>query len=242
MRSSSSSATRREQLFLAFFYCKYGNQNKDNFLGVMRCLIYQLIQQSPEILPLLYDDITQSGGIALTSEHDAEKLMKNALVGSSGTTIYIIIDGLDECGTAEIIRIVTTLTTVAESLNVATPATCRLLFTSRSEKVISRVLSKAARLQIRPKDNEADMKEFTEVWSTRIQVKFALTDFKRRELESNILSRADGMHIIFFLGNSVLVFILWYMTSMHTIPGTFRIIYEFLVLGRTGANFKYFAP
>lgn len=191
-------ATGREQLSLAFFYCKHGNQNKDNFLAVMRGLISQLIQQSPEILPLLYHHITMCGEVALTSEQDAGKLMKQTLDGSSASTTYIIIDGLDECGTQEIISIVTTLTTIAESLNVVTPATCRLFFTSRNERVISRALAKATGLQIRPKDNEGDIKEYTAVWSTRIQAKFALTEIKRQELESNILSRAGGMDTIYW--------------------------------------------
>lgn len=197
LRTCPSSATGREQLSLAFFYCKHGNQNKDNFLAVMRGLISQLIQQSLEILPLLYHDITMCGGIALTSEQDAEKFMTQTLGGSSASTTYIIIDGLDECAAGEIISTVTTLTTIAESLNVVTPATCRLFFTSRNERAISRVLSKAAGLQIRPKDNEGDIKQYTVVWSTRIQAKFALTEIMRQGLESNILSRADGMDTIY---------------------------------------------
>lgn len=121
------------------------------------------MQQSPEIVPLLYHNIALSGDIALTSEKDAEAFLKSTLDGSSATTTYIIVDRLDECDTGAIIRIAATLTTIAESLNVAMPATCRLLFTSRNERAISRALLNAVGLQIRPKDNEGDIKEYTEV-------------------------------------------------------------------------------
>jgi len=134
-----------------------------------------------------------SGEIALTSQQDAERFLKKALDSTSAITTYIIIDGLDECVTGEMITIVTAMTAIAESLNMTTPATCRLFFTSRNERAISRALSKATGLQIRPQDNAGDMKKYTEVWSTRIQAKFALTDLKRQELQSSILSGADGI-------------------------------------------------
>lgn len=193
LKACHTSAAGRAQISLAFFYCKHGDRNKSSFLAVMRGLISQLLQQNPEILALIEHDMTLSGERTLTS--DAEKFLGYTIGGSLATTTYIIIDGLDECDTEEMVSIVTTLNTVAEPLNTANPAACRLFFTSRNEAAISRALStwKAVRLQIRPKDNEKDIKEYTELWSAKIQARFELTNVERRELESRLLSRADGM-------------------------------------------------
>ena len=190
-RETSSNSNYPESV--AFFYCMNGNPERDNSLVVIRSLISQLIRQNPKIVPLVFEKMCHVGGITLVSRKDAEELLNLVLAESSSNSTYIIIDGLDECDIKEMTTIVTTLTTTAESVNATSPGFCRLFFTSRDENAIRRLLSSVETLQIRPKDNQRDIKAYTHTWSIKIQEKFALSESKRQELEESVISRANGM-------------------------------------------------
>lgn len=180
---------------IAFFYCRHGNHEKDNFLVVMRSLISQLIQQDPEIAPLVYDKMSRTGGTTLVSRRDAQQFLEFVLTGSSATGLktYIVVDGLDECETNEMAAIVTTLTTLAHCFNAKSRGSFRLFFTSRNETAIRKLLKQATKLAIKPTDNQQDIKTYTHHWSLKIQEKFGLFDNQRQELEKSVISRANGM-------------------------------------------------
>ena len=180
----------------AYFYCKHGNPKKDNLLAITGALIAQLARQNPDISPLLYETIIRIGDTHLTSRNDAEKLLRAVLTGSSASHTYIIVDGLDECASPEdITKVITTLTRIAEDLNATSPGAYRLFFTSTDENVVRQQLRKAVKLKIRPQDNKQDIKHYTTVWCSKIQNKFQLSNEERQEIESNVMSKAQGKYI-----------------------------------------------
>ena len=197
-RRQASLATRSlvDPESIVFFYCRHANPERDNFLAVMRSLISQLIQQHPEIAPLVYEKMSCTGGITLVSHKNAEDFLDFVVTGTSSST-YIIVDGLDECDTPEMTTIVTILTKLAKSFNTTSPGSCRLFFTSRDENTIRRLFSNAAKLRIRPKDNQQDIKAYTHIWSLKIQEKFALSDIQRQNLERSLITRTNGMPYLY---------------------------------------------
>lgn len=181
----------------AYFYCKYEDAEKNNFLAIMRALIAQLALQNrdSELSLLLYEMIIQSEDARLSSRSEAIKLLNCVLEGSSATHTYFIVDGLDECATSEtIINIIDTLNKIIEPLNRGSPGAFRLFYTSRDENIIRKQFSKAIKLKIKPADNEQDIKHYATHWSSKIQNKFELSNDERQDLESNIMSKANGIY------------------------------------------------
>ena len=186
---------------IVFFYCRHGNPERDNFLVVMRSLISQLIQQHPEMAPLVYEKMSHTGGITLVSRKDAEDFLSFVLTGSTSNSTSIVVDGLDECDIKEMTTIVTTLTNLATSFNTTSPGSCRLFFTSRDENGIRRLLSNSAKLRMKPKDNKQDIKTYTHIWSVKIQQKFTLSEIQRQDLEQSLIARANGMSYLYISYN-----------------------------------------
>lgn len=193
LQESLSSEIPPTKVSVVFFYCKQGG-DKDNLLGIVRGLLSQIVKQSPELYPVLYEIISGTGEPGLTSEHDARGLLTKALSATSATVTYIIIDGLDECEADQVKSVIAMLTKIMESLNLPPQAegSCRIFFTSRDENHIRRQLTKAHKVKIRPKDNEEDMRSYAYIQAAQIQCKFELSDIEGQNLVDSVTSRANG--------------------------------------------------
>ncbi|KAF8441250.1 hypothetical protein BGX38DRAFT_1134072 [Terfezia claveryi] len=179
---------------VAFFYCRHGNPNKNSFINVMKGLIVQICKQNPEILPVLYNEISRSGEIGLSTRKDASHFLEIAIMGSLSLAaiIYIVVDGLDECEEEEMIKIVETLTSIAQSTS---GGACRLFFTSRDESAIQRVLSTAVKYKLRPQDNAQDLEVYAKAFSIKIKEKFNLSEKEKDHLTTSVTSNANGMFL-----------------------------------------------
>ena len=196
---SSYPASTTPTIQYAYFYCRHGNQKKDNYLSIIGALIVQLAQQNrdSELSLLLYDTIIRSDDAHLSSRGEAEVLLKCVLEGSSASFIYLIIDGLDECATArDITDVIQTISKITEPLNVTSSGAFRLFFTSTDDNVIRKQLPKAVKLKIKPKDNEQDIKHYTTCWSSKIQQKFGLSDDERQAIESIVMFKTNGLYAL----------------------------------------------
>ncbi len=85
---------------VAFFYCKYGVKERNSFISVTRSILAQALVQNSALLSHFYEAAAQSPDVALSSTNTAKDMLQLALASCS-TTMYVIIDGLDECGRAD---------------------------------------------------------------------------------------------------------------------------------------------
>lgn len=115
LQESLSSHTQPTKVSVVFFYCKQGG-DKDNLLGIVKALLSQLIQQSPELYPSLYQMISETGEPGLTIGSDAKRLLSKTLAATSAMVTYIVIDGLDECEPDQIKSVIDTLTAIIGSV------------------------------------------------------------------------------------------------------------------------------
>ncbi|KAF8417488.1 hypothetical protein EV426DRAFT_540278, partial [Tirmania nivea] len=182
---------------VAFFYCRHGNPNKSSFINVMRGLIAQITKQNPEVLPILYEEISRSGENGLSTRKKASHYLEITIMGSLSvaTIMYIVVDGLDECEEEEMTKIVETLTSIAHSLNSKSEGAFRLFFTSRDESAIKRVLSMALKYKLRPQDNAQDLEIYANVLSSKIKEKFNLSEGEKDHLATSVTSNAKGMFL-----------------------------------------------
>ncbi|KAF8459944.1 hypothetical protein BDZ91DRAFT_785581, partial [Kalaharituber pfeilii] len=174
---------------VAYFYCRYRTENKDSFNAVGRGILSQLIKHNEGIISLLWEKMADSGEITLKASNLLLELLEVAMKNSK--TSYVIIDGLDECEKTERRKIISTLQSISESINQQVPGTIRLLFISTNEPDIRRQLSSIVKIQLKPNDD--DIRQYTTVWTAKIQKRFRLSDAETDNIIAKVLERAQGM-------------------------------------------------
>ncbi len=84
-----------------FFFCDRQDPSSHLFANILGCLVSQLARQSNdafEILQSYYESLRPSGG--MPRQPDEERLKEILLdMAKTFNRVYIVIDGLDECGT-----------------------------------------------------------------------------------------------------------------------------------------------
>jgi hypothetical protein len=80
---------------VAFFYCRYQDDERNTFLAVARGILAQLLHQDDNILAYLYDKASRSGQTTLSTVSLAKELLEIAT--KNHKKLYIVIDGIDEC-------------------------------------------------------------------------------------------------------------------------------------------------
>ncbi|KAF8454287.1 hypothetical protein BDZ91DRAFT_842142, partial [Kalaharituber pfeilii] len=189
VRASASPDAGNILVAVAYFYCRYRTENKDNFNAVGRGILSHLIKNNEEIMPLVWEKLACSGEMTLKSSKLLVELLEVAIKDSKPS--YIVIDGLDECEKAERKKIISTLKSITEISNQQAPGAVHLLFVSTAEGDIKRQLSNFVKVQLKPCD--ADLRQYTEIWGIKIQERFTLSDKERDDLVAKVLERAHGM-------------------------------------------------
>jgi hypothetical protein len=175
---------------LAFFFCKHKDPRRDNFKAVLRGLFVQLMRRQPDLVPFIYEKCTSSGEVILESLALLKELFGSVLRNS--TKAFIIVDGVDECDQVERKLILTYLNGLMSSIEDQGNDAFRVLYISRDEGDIRKLLSKSARRTINPRDSEHDIKEYTTSRSLKVQGIFEISDTVREDIVSRVCNRAKG--------------------------------------------------
>jgi hypothetical protein len=178
---------------VAYFYCKYKDQERNNFVAVFRAMISQLLAQSKDsdLLQALYERSVESGERYLESQSLCTELLTIAVGSiSKNIGIHLIIDGLDECESKERKVI---LSEIAKILRKdPQPGRIRAMFISQPEPSIRSLLRMATIVRLSETDNASDIAEYTKHWCLEIQSKFDLVDEKRDLIRKLVCESAGG--------------------------------------------------
>lgn len=100
---------------LLLFYCKTGDNSRNDFVSVARNFLSELLRCHQDTLsPLFYDKFSKSSEAVSSKVKDIEELLKVPLLNC--TKAYIVIDGIDECRRDERKRISSWFRDVVENL------------------------------------------------------------------------------------------------------------------------------
>ncbi|KAH8691089.1 hypothetical protein GQ44DRAFT_636325, partial [Phaeosphaeriaceae sp. PMI808] len=181
---------------VAFFYCKYRDPQRNTFIAVARGILAQLTTQNKNLLPYIYEKASESGQKSLSTSALAKELLEAALRSYNTLggyhTLYIIIDGLDECEREDRKEIVSWFR------RVITPAEAddlRCLFISQDDGIARKDFSKLPSYKITDGDNRRDIVIFCELWAERIQQRFHLPSTPSPYIVDTIVQRAGGMFL-----------------------------------------------
>jgi hypothetical protein len=179
-----------QSVALAYFFCKHRDPRRDNFKAVLRGLVVQLLHQNLDLLPYIYEKCTSSGEVILASLVILNHLFDSILRVSKSA--FIILDGIDECDRGERGRILTYINATVSSIEKDGADGPKVLYISRDEGDIRKILSKVPTKIITPQDNEQDIKQYTTSQSADIQDKFEIRDSLRENIISMVCDRARG--------------------------------------------------
>lgn len=174
-----------------YFYCSYQDEQRKKFLYVARALIAQLLLQNDTLLPYLHEQCLASGQASLVSLQLCDDILRTCLTTMG--SVYIIIDGIDECDFPErkaILSFVTSL--VANTANNATPGKLRALFVSQDENDIKKLLRSCTVLRLTDEHNRSDIEAYASKRSEEIQDKFQLSDERRHYIVKVVRDGSDG--------------------------------------------------
>lgn len=173
---------------VAYFYCRAEDCNRSMFIGVCRSLICQLAQQNTSILSYVYEKSASSGRSHLDSISLAKEML--GVVFDAVDTLFIIIDGIDECKKVEKERISTTLISIVENHT----AFLRCCFISQHDKDTGKIFRNMPTLQITEKHNAGDILNYCVGMEEKIASSFQVstTDLQHLNISRNVAAKADG--------------------------------------------------
>jgi len=176
-----------------FFYCRNGDNQRDNFVAVARGLLSQLLKHNRDLLPYFYEESFTSAEANLTSPAVIRRLLDVAI--KSCKSVYIILDGLDECPREERKMIAQWFRDLVEELPPTNPEAVRYLFISQDDGAARKDFGGLALLTVTTNDNKVDIEEYSSVWAGKVRTKFELSEQERLNIAASISVAVGGMVI-----------------------------------------------
>lgn len=174
-----------------FFFCKNRDNSRNDFISIARSFLSELLRCHNDILlPLFYDKFSKSSEAVLSKVQDIEDLLRVSLLNCN--KVYIIIDGIDECGRDERKRITSWFRDVVENLEPPHLDRIRCLFVSQDDGVARKDFDGITALKIKPTDVENDIEQYCLHEAAQIQSMFQLSDDMRENIASRMKKAADG--------------------------------------------------
>ncbi len=190
---------------VVFFYCKDGIAQKNTFMSVVQSLLYQLSFDDEPLTDYLDTECSASGETTLKTLALARKLLEVLLRNAS--SVFIVIDGLDECLPKEksiIISSFRTLATVGswtplgdEDESEAESGALRCLFVSQEDAECVRLLRDIPVVRIRPEDNAGDIRIFCKHWEDIIRKKYETADIGAGSIADKVAILSEGMAALY---------------------------------------------
>jgi hypothetical protein len=179
---------------VGYFYCKYGDKQRNSFLSIARSLISQLIVECPDAVPQLYQERCISSGPTLASTDLAEKLLELMITTAmQKKTVYLVLDGLDECGKEDFKRTATWVQEFSDSLPVNEKMMFRCLFVSQDDGLARNSFSQMSQLKITHTDTEKDIEAFSEHWHQKIEDRVGKLSAREHNVAKILTAMSQGM-------------------------------------------------
>ncbi len=112
------------------------------------------------------------------------------------SSLFIAIDGLDECEECERSKILSVVSDVSKKCS--TEQNVKFFLTSRSEEDIRRSLHSAFHLNIEPQYVESDIRAYVKLQTAKLSRKFDFDMAMEREIAKEVLTRPKGKLTVFY--------------------------------------------
>ncbi|KAL6904141.1 hypothetical protein GGI43DRAFT_421611 [Trichoderma evansii] len=189
---------------LYYFYCQEADADHRTYLGVLKGILYQMVNTNEYLLPYCADKAESGGSTSLAHVDVAQALIEAFFEYNSRQ--YVVIDGLDECETPEEMRKIANffMKQVSKCDNDIKQGQLRILFMSQMIKELEKDHSmpeEDGRIQLKSTDNAEDIRayvkaripEFSEERGTKSG--FNLSEADKDQIISIVCGRSEEMFL-----------------------------------------------
>ncbi|KAI0022836.1 hypothetical protein F4780DRAFT_769516 [Xylariomycetidae sp. FL0641] len=178
-----------------FFYCRSGDRERDNFGSIGRSFLSQLLRSNKDILmPLYYDKFASSTEAVLETHTLIESMLEVALLNCP--SVYIVLDGIDECTRTERKKISQWFRCVVENLPPAHPERVRCLFISQDDGVARKDFGGITTFKMEEKHNRRDIEAYSTAAAEEIQSQLDISDDMKNRVQLRMQDAAGGMFLL----------------------------------------------
>ncbi|KAK8073631.1 hypothetical protein PG994_004530 [Apiospora phragmitis] len=189
--------SRSQTILVAYFYCKEMDPARNSTLAILKGLLAQFVSQARQFMPVFYEKYIESGHTSLTSTAMAKDLLK--LMCQCLSRGFIVIDGLDECEEHQRKESLDFVHGLVSTCDTSDPGKLRVLFTSRDEPDIRRLMTPATIFGLRVEDTQRDIAVYVEAQTTKLReawcIPGGLSETYIQYIKQNVKDRADGMFL-----------------------------------------------
>jgi Cdc6-like AAA superfamily ATPase len=180
------STTSGNDIGITFLFCSYKTQTDQSASSLFAALLKQLVQSRPDIVALVIQmyELYSKRGRRPPLDDILQTLHS---VCSAYTTVYIVVDALDECADGDGDR--SRLVDMLRGLQARTGV--RLLFTSRFIPEITQKFQSTPILEVRA--SEEDVRRFVAGQIPRLSSCIQRDDELRCAVQNKIVEAVDGM-------------------------------------------------
>ncbi|KAH7324015.1 ankyrin repeat-containing domain protein [Rhexocercosporidium sp. MPI-PUGE-AT-0058] len=175
-----------------YFYCKNNDPLRSHFSDIIKSLISQILHLNPNCLDFIYEAMLSYSDRRATDSSKLLQILEEML--SNHDSLYIGIDGLDECSEKER-KLLSGLITVVSRANDA-QGNIQLFVTSRQEKDLERSLKSAVKFNIQEKNLEADITAYVTCKTTQLCQMFPFTQEREQLIKKEICTRPKDMFLL----------------------------------------------
>jgi hypothetical protein len=179
-------ATHSTDVGIAYLFCSYKAQVDQTAPNLLAALLKQLVQGRPDIAAPVTDLHDQHTKRQTKPSLD-ELTLALLSICSSYSTVYVVVDALDECSSRDGVRrqLIDRLRSIQASRNV------HLLFTSRFIPEVTEEFQYSSSLEVRA--SEEDVKHYVAGQMSRLPKCIHGDDGLKSEIQTKIVEAVDGM-------------------------------------------------
>ena len=163
----------------------------------MRSILFQLLcQHEADLLAYLFENAAKSskaGEVVLSDTFLMSEILETALQSCGENTVYLILDGLDECQREHRKEITKTFQSIIDSMPLDKVDKARCLFVCQNDGFARKDLAMVPCIRIGT-ENTSDIHEYALYWSHKIGRKFKLESVETERIANFITERSDGVY------------------------------------------------
>jgi hypothetical protein len=182
--------TRSDDISVAYLFCSYKAQADQSAINLLAALLKQLAQSQPDIpapVTQIYQQYLKKRRRPFLN--DIFRALQS--ICSSYTTVYIVVDALDECSDQDGAR----SELIDKLCQLHTGADVRVLFTSRFNPEITQKFQSHPTLEVYA--SEEDVRRFVIGQIPRLPNCIQRDDGLKRAIQNKIVEAVDGMYVLY---------------------------------------------
>ncbi|KAJ6505881.1 ankyrin repeat-containing domain protein [Mycena vitilis] len=173
-------------LGIAYFYFDFRDEKKQPVINMLRSIIMQLSEQSPEPYSVLDEQFKSCRGGSIFPPYDDLLVMLNTILGQF-TGTYIVLDALDECSEHDdLVQFISTLRGWGKPVHLLVASQPRAIF------VESAAFDEASVVLLEPATTHADIFQFVNS-KLKLDSKLKHVSKYAKDLTPKVVEKSNGM-------------------------------------------------